>query len=348
VQIGYNWQFAPLWVLGFEADIQGAAITSDRTAGNTGTATERFAGTSLFSQRVTGANSIEALVASFTNASITANGLDSVAADLNWFGTVRGRLGYLFTPNLLFYVTGGLAYGGVSVSATDTLNLTNLSADSFALAYGQASGPGALVTLTATTNPNVASADAIVNTTNIQTHQTVTAGPGSSVSLSATISGGAGTSVNFSGQGTTTPPTITGLATGSGPGQTVTSLTQASKGLSVALANTAQSFVHFSDTRVGGTIGGGFEWMMAPNWSFKAEALYYDLGSVTISTPITTSINPITAPIPATVAGTSTAGVTGAINKFTGSSTITNTATTHVNFQGVIVRVGLNYHFNFL
>jgi len=28
-------------------------------------------------------------------------------------------------------------------------------------------------------------------------------------------------------------------------------------------------------TKVGGTIGGGFEWMMAPNWSVKAEALYY-------------------------------------------------------------------------
>jgi heat shock protein HslJ len=37
-----------------------------------------------------------------------------------------------------------------------------------------------------------------------------------------------------------------------------------------------------------------------------------------------------------------------AINKLTGSATVSNVATTHVNFQGVIIRLGLNYHFNFL
>ncbi|MCC7346545.1 MAG: porin family protein, partial [Variibacter sp.] len=30
---------------------------------------------------------------------------------------------------------------------------------------------------------------------------------------------------------------------------------------------------------VGWTAGGGVEYMFAPNWSLKAEALYYDLGS---------------------------------------------------------------------
>ncbi|WP_442755934.1 outer membrane protein [Methylocystis sp. JAN1] len=30
-----------------------------------------------------------------------------------WYGTVRGRLGYLVTPAILVYATGGLAYGGV-------------------------------------------------------------------------------------------------------------------------------------------------------------------------------------------------------------------------------------------
>ena len=256
------------------------------------------------------------------------------------------RAGVLVTPNLLLYAAGGLAYGGVKASDDLSTNF-NLTADSFALAYGQATGPGAFVAVTATTNPNIASADAIVNTTNIQTHQTVTAGPGSTLSGTATTTTTAGFTANISLQGTSPPPTITGLVTGSGPGQTVTSFTQAAKGLSVALANTAQSF-RVSDTKVGGTIGGGFEWMMAPNWSVKAEALYYDLGSVTVTTPLTTSINPITASIPATVAGTSTAGVTGAINKFTGAATVSNVATTHINFQGVIIRLGLNYHFNFL
>jgi outer membrane immunogenic protein len=32
------------------------------------------------------------------------------------------------------------------------------------------------------------------------------------------------------------------------------------------------------DTRVGWTVGGGGEWMVAPNWSIKGEYLYVDLG----------------------------------------------------------------------
>jgi outer membrane immunogenic protein len=43
----------------------------------------------------------------------------------------------------------------------------------------------------------------------------------------------------------------------------------------------------FGDVRVPGaagdqagwSVGGGFEWMFAPNWSFKAEYLHYDLGT---------------------------------------------------------------------
>ena len=32
---------------------------------------------------------------------------------LPWFGTARSRIGVLVTPNVLFYATGGLAYGQV-------------------------------------------------------------------------------------------------------------------------------------------------------------------------------------------------------------------------------------------
>ena len=39
---------------------------------------------------------------------------------LDYLGTVRGRLGYLFTPAFLVYGTGGLAYGGVKASTTIT------------------------------------------------------------------------------------------------------------------------------------------------------------------------------------------------------------------------------------
>jgi opacity protein-like surface antigen/outer membrane receptor protein involved in Fe transport len=38
--------------------------------------------------------------------------------NLDWFGTVRGRLGIAVTPDLLAYGTGGLAVGGIAHSAT--------------------------------------------------------------------------------------------------------------------------------------------------------------------------------------------------------------------------------------
>ena len=37
---------------------------------------------------------------------------------IDWFGTVRGRIGYLVDPKVLLYATGGLAYGEVDSSAT--------------------------------------------------------------------------------------------------------------------------------------------------------------------------------------------------------------------------------------
>src|SRR5208283_3193433 len=38
--------------------------------------------------------------------------------DLEYFGTTRARLGYVAMPNLLAYATGGLAFGGVTESAS--------------------------------------------------------------------------------------------------------------------------------------------------------------------------------------------------------------------------------------
>ncbi len=40
----------------------------------------------------------------------------SISRELDYLGTVRGRLGILFGPSLLLYGTVGLAYGGVSAS----------------------------------------------------------------------------------------------------------------------------------------------------------------------------------------------------------------------------------------
>ncbi len=82
-----------------------------------------------------------------------------------------------------------------------------------------------------------------------------------------------------------------------------------------------------NQVNVGWNAGGGLEWMFMPNWSAKAEAFYYDLGSVNLS------------------------GVTGAVDNgrwFTpnGSLAYYNVTSTRVNYQGVVARAGVNYHFN--
>lgn len=49
---------------------------------------------------------------------ISVNGVkQQVEQDINWFGTVRGRIGILPTDRLLLFATGGVAYGGVAVSS---------------------------------------------------------------------------------------------------------------------------------------------------------------------------------------------------------------------------------------
>jgi outer membrane immunogenic protein len=96
-QIGYNWQ-ANAWVFGLEADIQG---TSED-------------GSSSASQTVT-------LPGVFIAAAPTATGTLNYTDKLPWFGTVRGRIGFLPAPNWLIYGTGGLAYGEVDTNTTLTV-----------------------------------------------------------------------------------------------------------------------------------------------------------------------------------------------------------------------------------
>jgi outer membrane immunogenic protein len=94
-QIGYNYQFYNSFVAGLEADIQGVANSS---GGRTG----------FFAVAVPNTNAV------FT-------GVTSARGNLQYLGTVRGRLGWLFMPNLLVYGTGGLAYGGVSLNTATTV-----------------------------------------------------------------------------------------------------------------------------------------------------------------------------------------------------------------------------------
>lgn len=87
-QIGYNAQFGNI-VAGVEADLQGSSQD----------ASDSYLGS--------------AIGPSYDN-----------SADLSWFGTVRGRLGYAF-DNVLVYGTGGLAVGRVKIKA-ETASLAPL------------------------------------------------------------------------------------------------------------------------------------------------------------------------------------------------------------------------------
>ena len=105
-QIGYNYQWGKNIVIGLEADIQGSTI------GGSG----QFAAMGVDSYRMGAMN--------MPHADRQVIGSGNIQANLNWFGTVRGRVGYLVTPNLLIFGTGGLTYGGATASTTST-SVTN-------------------------------------------------------------------------------------------------------------------------------------------------------------------------------------------------------------------------------
>jgi outer membrane immunogenic protein len=82
IQDGYNWQSGN-WVVGFESDIQ-----------------------------ATGQNGTSSLTGSIT----TTNALATSNVRLQWFGTIRGRLGVAPSARWLVYATGGVAYGEVQTN----------------------------------------------------------------------------------------------------------------------------------------------------------------------------------------------------------------------------------------
>ena len=84
-QIGYNWQLSPGWVIGVVADLQAADISAS------------------------GANGVS--IGAFTGI------VESKSVKTDWFGTVRGKLGFAVN-NVLVYGTGGFAYGGVKATTS--------------------------------------------------------------------------------------------------------------------------------------------------------------------------------------------------------------------------------------
>lgn len=93
-QIGFNWQVNNI-VLGLETDFQGtsqknSSFNIDRNLADVNAAT---------GNAVPG----QAIVSNFDQR-------------LKWFGTVRGRIGFLPDPRWMVYATGGFAYGRVDSS----------------------------------------------------------------------------------------------------------------------------------------------------------------------------------------------------------------------------------------
>ncbi|WPP06252.1 outer membrane beta-barrel protein [Methylocella tundrae] len=99
--------------------------------------------------------------------------------------------------------------------------------------------------------------------------------------------------------------------------QTGTNIFQANQPFDPAFG----SFGVHTKTQVGWAVGGGLEWMFLPNWSVKAEYLYYNLGSVS------NALSPL-----AFAPGGDLLYSSGPLST--------------ARFNGNIVRAGINYHFN--
>ncbi|GLI93954.1 outer membrane protein [Methylocystis echinoides] len=228
-QVGYNYQWGSNVVIGIEADIQGAGVRGTSHGVGVGT----------------GSAYIPYVEEGGASANSLAYGATTINAGVDWLGTVRGRIGYLFTPTLLLFGTGGLTYGGAyaNVNHFAVTQIDRLET----YAPGDTENPG-------------------------------------------------GFSQTYVGGG------------------------------------------NRSQTLVGWNVGGGLEWMFMPNWSLKAEAIYWNMGGMNVQTASVAA--PATIPVaPVEMIGIlSQSGAQAAAGATFGN--------VRVNYQGVIARAGVNYHFN--
>jgi outer membrane immunogenic protein len=90
--LGYNWEFATRWIVGAEFDLAYANKTVT-AAGIPGCSINCGFGA-------------------------LGTGVDSASVKLGWDASARARLGYLVTPGILIYGTGGVAWQNVQTSIT--------------------------------------------------------------------------------------------------------------------------------------------------------------------------------------------------------------------------------------
>ena len=87
---GCNLQVTPVWVVGLEGDFSAAHLGGSANADNV---------------LLTGAPAT--------------NGGIGWTNHLNWIATLRGRVGYVLAPDLMFFVTGGAAWGASNYRSFD-------------------------------------------------------------------------------------------------------------------------------------------------------------------------------------------------------------------------------------
>ena len=116
--VGYDWQIARRWVTGLEADVDigNSSMSRGGIPGAYGN----------------GAASITPPPPAFAFLpGIEAEGADSSTVKFGWDGSVRARFGYLSTPNVLAYGTGGVAFQQVSVGATCNATIASFCSAAF-------------------------------------------------------------------------------------------------------------------------------------------------------------------------------------------------------------------------
>ena len=86
IEAGYNWQAGPNLLVGFETDFNLSGMTGQ-------------------------ASTVSIAIAPNTQTTTAEQRTD-------WYGSIRGRAGFLATPNLLLFGTGGFAYGRVADAAS--------------------------------------------------------------------------------------------------------------------------------------------------------------------------------------------------------------------------------------
>jgi outer membrane immunogenic protein len=114
LQIGYNWHVQN-WVYGLEADIQASGQRGSSNIvcpGGTPTLLTGPAGLALLNGACAGGHVGDTSPFNVPAFPVT----DSLSERLDWFGTVRGRIGPTITPTTIAYLTGGLAYGQIGVT----------------------------------------------------------------------------------------------------------------------------------------------------------------------------------------------------------------------------------------